>query len=106
MQVTIEFTTGSFYYQVLKGNADFDECFEDNEKVQDLVERLHNSTTYEEREEIADQLWEECEYDPLLLISAQTPFPDLETSASSRIVNTQRFWNDWQFSTWRPMGKC
>ena len=28
----------------------------------DLVERLHNSTTYE-REEIAEELWEECGYD-------------------------------------------
>ncbi len=63
MPVTIEFTTGSFEYQVLKGNADFDERFEDNEKVQGLVERLHNSRTYEEREEIADELWGECGYD-------------------------------------------
>ena len=25
-----------------------------------ICKRLHNSTTYEEREEIAEELWEEC----------------------------------------------
>lgn len=63
MQVTIEFTTDSFDYQVLKGDADFNECFQDNEEVKQLVDRLHNSTTYEEREEIADKLWDLCGYD-------------------------------------------
>lgn len=62
MQVTIEYTTGSYDYQVLKGDADFDESFEDNPEVLELVERLHNSTTYDEREEIAEKLWEECGY--------------------------------------------
>jgi len=63
IQVTIEFTTGSYEYQVLKGDADFDESFEDNPEALELVERLHNSTTYDEREEIAEELWEECGYD-------------------------------------------
>lgn len=62
IQVTIEFTTASFEYQVLKGDADFDECFEDNEEVKQLVDQLHGSTTYEERAEIANELWEECGY--------------------------------------------
>ena len=63
MQVTIEFTTDSFDYQVLKSDADFDDSFQDNEEVKQLVDRLHNSTTYEEREEIADKLWDLCGYD-------------------------------------------
>jgi len=62
IQVTIQFTTASFDYQVLKGDADFDECFEDNKEVKQLVDRLHSSTNYEEREEIANELWEECGY--------------------------------------------
>lgn len=60
IQVTIEFTTASFDYQVLKGDADFYDCFEDNEDVKQLVDQLHSSTTYEERAEIANELWEEC----------------------------------------------
>ena len=63
MKVTIEFTTGSYDYQVLKGGSDFDECYKDDDVVMEIVERLHNSTTYGEREEIAEELWEECGYD-------------------------------------------
>ena len=43
-------------------NDEFFENYKDNDVVMDLVERLHNSTTYEE-EEIAEELWEECGYD-------------------------------------------
>ena len=63
MKVTIEFTTDSYEYQVLKNDEFFEENYKDNDVVMDLVERLHNSTTYEEREEIAEELWEECGYD-------------------------------------------
>jgi len=61
VKVTIEFTTGSYDYQVLKNDEFFEENH--NDVVMDLVERLHNSTTYGEREEIAEELWEECGYD-------------------------------------------
>ena len=63
VKVTIEFTTDSYEYQVLKNDEFFEENYKDNDVVMDLVERLHNSTTYEEREEIAEELWEECGYD-------------------------------------------
>ena len=63
MKVTIEFTTDSYEYQVLKNDEFFEENYKDNDVVMDLVERLHNSTTYEEREEIAEELWEQCGYD-------------------------------------------
>ena len=63
MKATIEFTTRSYDYQVLKNNEFFDENYKDNDVVMDLMKRLHNSTTYKEREEIAEELWEECGYD-------------------------------------------
>ena len=63
VKVTIEFTTDSYEYQVLKNDEFFEENYKDNDVVMDLVERLHNSTTYEERQEIAEELWEECGYD-------------------------------------------
>tara|TARA_S200002703_G_C3801832_1_gene247862 strand:+ start:4539 stop:5891 length:1353 start_codon:yes stop_codon:yes gene_type:complete len=63
VKVTIEFTTDSYDYQVLKNDKFFEENYKDNDVVMDLVERLHNSTTYGEREEIAEELWEECGYD-------------------------------------------
>ena len=63
VKVLIEFTTDSYDYQVLKNDTSFEECFQDNEEVMDLVERLHNSNSYGERTEIAEELWEECGYD-------------------------------------------
>jgi len=63
VKVTIEYTTGSYDYQVLKNDEFFEENYKDNDVVMDLVERLHNSTTDGEREEIAEELWEECGYD-------------------------------------------
>lgn len=62
-KVLIEFTTDSYDYQVLKNDASFEECFQDNAEVMELVERLHNSNSYGERTEIAEELWEECGYD-------------------------------------------
>ena len=62
-KVLIEFTTDSYDYQVLKNDDSFEECFQDNAEVMELVERLHNSNSYGERTEIAEELWEECGYD-------------------------------------------
>lgn len=62
ISVTIEFTTDTYDYLVLKGDAAFYENFEDNEEVQELAKRLLISINHEEREKIANALWEECNY--------------------------------------------
>ena len=58
MKATIEFTTRSSNYQVLKNDEFFEKNRNDNDVVMDLMERPYNSTTMK-KGEVAEELWEE-----------------------------------------------